>query len=224
MLEIVYKSKNAVVINKPVGISSQPDRSGAKDAMTALSELLFSIGENGTLYPVHRLDNVVGGLILYARNRSAAAELSSLVKELGIGKEYYAVIEGSLQDGDYTDHLVKDAAGNRARVSDPLDKSAKLASLTLVSLSTVETKRGVRSLVKIKLHTGRFHQIRAQMSSRGAAICGDSKYGSRDFLTRTPALFSCSLSAEALGEKISLRAYPDITKYPWNLFSAENYI
>ena len=224
MSEIIYKSKNAVVINKPVGISSQPDRSGAGDAMTSLSEQLSALGESGSLYPVHRLDNVVGGLIVYARSKKAASELSSLIKELGIGKEYYAVIEGCLPDGEYSDYLVKDTLGNRARICGPTDRDAKLATLTFKALASVETKRGIRSLVKVILHTGRFHQIRAQLSSRGAAIIGDSKYGSRDFMTRTPALFSCAIKANFLGEDINLHARPSLDKYPWNLFSAENYI
>ena len=223
MSEILYKSKDIIVINKSPGISSQPDRSGGGDLMTELSSELAASGESSTLYPVHRLDNVVGGLIMYARTKKAAAELSNLVQSEGIGKEYYAVIEGNLPDGEYTDYLVKDTVQSRARVTDSADKTAKKATLTLRTLDTVQTQRGIRSLVRVRLHTGRFHQIRAQLSSRGASICGDSKYGSRDFMTRTPALFSCEINVRLCGESIRLTHLPLLDKYPWNLFSAEKY-
>ena len=223
MSELIYKDKNIAVISKSPGISSQPDMSGGTDAMTELSARLASLGESGTLYPVHRLDNVVGGLLVYARNKSTAAELSAMVQSDGIGKEYFAVIDGSLEDGEYTDYLYKDTAKSRAVTAHPTDKRAKKATLMLRTLDSIETPKGRRSLIRVRLLTGRFHQIRAQLSSRGSSIVGDSKYGSRDFLSRTPALFSCTLEIKTEGESLAFTALPSLDKYPWNLFSAEKY-
>ena len=224
MSEIIYKSKNAVVICKSPGISSQPDRAGGRDAMTSLSAVLAESGENSTLYPVHRLDNVVGGLIIYARTGKAAAELSALVSTDGVGKEYYAVVDGTPEAGIYTDYLRKDSRQSKAVIASKSDRDAREAVLTLTPIHTVSVGTAEKTLVKILLHTGRFYQIRAQLSSRGAPITGDSKYGSKDFRTRTPALFSSSVSADFCGESISLTHLPPVDKYPWNLFSADKYI
>ena len=157
MSEIIYKSKNAVVICKSPGISSQPDRAGGRDAMTSLSAVLAESGENSTLYPVHRLDNVVGGLIIYARTGKAAAELSALVSTDGVGKEYYAVVDGTPEAGIYTDYLRKDSRQSKAVIASKSDRDAREAVLTLTPIHTVSVGTAEKTLVKILLHTGRFH-------------------------------------------------------------------
>ena len=94
MTKIVFKNKNAVIIYKPPGIPSQSDLSGDPDALTLTSSLLATAGEPHELYLVHRLDRVVGGIMVLARNKKSAAALSALVSGEGIGKEYLAVVEG----------------------------------------------------------------------------------------------------------------------------------
>ena len=84
-MEFLCKNKDFIIVNKPAGIPSQPDTSGDKDAMTLASEMLKEQGERGELYLVHRLDRVVGGLLVFARNKKSAAELSSIVSGDGIG-------------------------------------------------------------------------------------------------------------------------------------------
>lgn len=224
MLKILYKSRNAVVIYKPRGISSQPDSLGDEDALTLTSRALKAVGESDALYPIHRLDKVVGGLLIFARNKKAAGDLSALVSGEGIGKEYLAVADGEVADGTFTDYLAKDARQNKAVVYETERSGAKLARLTAAPLATADTPKGKKTLLKIKLDTGRFHQIRAQLSSRGAPITGDSKYGSRDYNTRAPALHACRLSLTLRDEAIDVTCPPDTDTYPWNLFSAENYI
>lgn len=222
-MEFVLKHKNYVVIYKPAGLPSQSDLSGDKDAMTLTSEELFSQGECGQLYLVHRLDRVVGGLLIFARNKKTAAELSRLVSGEGIGKEYLAVIDGFLEGGSLKDLIYKDARASKAFVVERERSGVKSAELEFTPVSTVHTEKGDKTLVKIRLKTGRFHQIRVQFALRKAPICGDGKYGSKDNLSKMPALFSYRLSTEIFGEKILATRLPDLNEYPWSLFDKELY-
>ncbi len=217
-MELLYRNKNAVVIYKEPGLPAQPDQSGDDDAMTLASRELTLLGEDADLFLIHRLDRVVGGLMTFARNKKAAAELSSLVSGDGIGKEYFAVIDGSPESGRLTDYLYKDARAGKSYVVDRQRAGVKLAELSFVSLASVNTEKGIKTLVNVKLKTGRFHQIRAQFASRKTPLTGDGKYGSRDNSAHTPALFAYRISFELFGEKISVEKMPDITAYPWNLF------
>ncbi len=221
--EILYKSHNAIVIYKPPMMPSQSDISGDEDALAMTSELLKATGEREELYLINRLDRVVSGLMIFARNKSYAKKLSAILSEDSFSKEYFAVIDGVVESGEMVDWLVKDSAIGKAIVRKEGDKGAKEAILDLELLETVNYKGKEKSLVHVKLKTGRFHQIRAQLSSRGSPLTGDKKYGSRDFGARHPALFAYHLSALVDGEKIEAKRLPDIDKYPWNLFSAEKY-
>ena len=217
--KIVYKDENVVVIIKPVGMPSQSDPTGDKDAMTATSELLSSQGERDALWLVHRLDRNVSGLLAFARNKKSAAELSRIIQNGVFSKKYIAVCHGEAAEGEYRDFLYKDSATNKAYVVKTERKGAKEARLSLVRLGTEDEK----SLVHVTLDTGRFHQIRAQLSARTNPLVGDKKYGSRDVRRRTPCLFSREISFLLFGKKISVTALPDIDEYPWNLFSEEVY-
>ncbi len=224
MPEILYISKNAVVIYKPAGIPSQSDLSGDSDAMTLTRELLTEQGEDTTLYLIHRLDRVVGGLLIFARNKQSAARLSEMVATDGIGKEYLAVTDGYLDGGEMRDLIFRDARQSKAFIVDRERGGVKEALLEHTPITSANTDRGVKTLVRVKLHTGRFHQIRAQFSHRDAPLTGDKKYGSRDVRAHAPSLFSYRISLELFDEKIEVEKLPPINKYPWNLFSAENYI
>ncbi len=223
MTEILYKSKHAIVIYKPQGVPSQPDPSGDPDALTITSRILSELGEPTALYPVHRLDRTVAGVLVIARTASAAAELSLLVSGEGMGKEYFAVVEGEGSAGLLEDHLIKNSTIGKASVASPDARGARLARLEYKTLACVKTEQGARSLIAVKLHTGRFHQIRAQLSSRGMPIVGDKKYGSRDYLCRTPALFSYKLDISVKGERITASRLPELASYPWCLFPEELY-
>ena len=225
MSNIVKKNDDIVIISKGVGVPSQPDKSGAPDAMSMTGEELSSLGEKSTLYPIHRLDRGVGGLLLFARNKKSAAELSAKVSGEGIGKEYFAILEGvpELCKGRLTDYLIKDSVLKLARVASKDKKDAKLAVLDYELLATAHTPKCERSLVRVRLSTGRFHQIRAQFSSRGLSLLGDRKYGSREVRYREPALFAYRLSFELFGKSFDASALPDLTAYPWSLFSSEFY-
>ncbi len=224
MPRIIYKSKNAVVIVKPVGMPSQSDPTGDKDAMTATSEKLALMGEPDALWLVHRLDRTVGGVMAFARTKTAAAILTRAITEGKFEKEYFAVIEGRGEGGTLRDYIYKDALKSRAIITKDAEKrSAKLAELEYTPLATFTTEKGERTLVQVKLITGRFHQIRVQFSQRGLPLVGDGKYGSTDKGSRTPALFSHSLStAEICGGK-KITATPPLNEYPWSLFEEEKY-
>ena len=215
--QIVLKNKNFIVINKPIGMPSQSDTTGDRDAMTVLSEFLTSLEEPSALWLIHRLDRNVGGLLVFARNKKSAAELSEKIQYGAFVKKYFAVCHGKPSEGEYTDYLYKDSSTSKSYVVKTKRMGAKEACLDL----SLVASNGEMSAVSVTLHTGRFHQIRAQLSSRGNSLVGDKKYGSKDALCRTPALFAYSLSFEIFGEKISVSALPDMNEYPWNIFSQE---
>ncbi|MBQ1260940.1 MAG: RNA pseudouridine synthase [Clostridia bacterium] len=217
-MEILYKDKNAVIIKKPVGMPSQSDESGDNDAMSLTSQALRASGESGALWLIHRLDRVVGGLMIFARNKKAAAELSALVADGGIGKEYIAVAEGELGSGIMQDYIFRDGATKKAYIAEKERGGVKFAELEYETVSTAQSTTRTYSLVKVELHTGRFHQIRAQFSSRGHALVGDKKYGSRDVMARHPALFAYKLDLTLFGKRIVCRAVPDCERYPWSMF------
>lgn len=217
MSEILYLDKNAVVIYKPTGIPTQPDPTGSVDAMTALSDRLSSDGESAELYLIHRLDRVAEGLLVFARNKKSAGELSRMAAEQQLGKEYLAVVSGDAPGGSMTDLLYKDARQGKSFVTDRERAGVKRAELEYECVA----RRDGLSLVRIRLKTGRFHQIRAQFSSRGMPLVGDGKYGSRDKGARFPALASHRLDFELMGKRVFATRMPNITEYPWRIFADE---
>lgn len=178
-MEILYSDKNIAAIVKPVGLDSEAE------VLAALKEAL-----GGEIFPIHRLDKNVGGVMVYARNKQTAAALSKAVQEGTMVKEYVAMVHGTVPEtGDWTDLLWKDSSKNKVFVVKRERRGVKKARLEFTRLAVTENQ----SLVRIRLHTGRSHQIRVQFSSRGFPLVGDHKYGSRDEQT-TPMLFSCRIS------------------------------
>ena len=183
-MEILFSDKNIVVCVKPVGLDSEAE------VPAALKDHL-----GGEIFPIHRLDKNVGGVMVYARTRQAAAALSKAVQEGALVKEYAAMVHGiPPEEGDWEDLLWKDSKKNKVFVVKRMRGGVKKARLEFKRLSAGET-----SLVRIRLHTGRSHQIRVQFSSRGFPLVGDHKYGSRDEQT-APMLFSCRISFPWQGE------------------------
>ena len=223
MVEILYKTKNAVVIYKEPGTPSQSDPSGDPDAMTLTSQELKTLGEKSDLWLIHRLDRVVGGLLVFARNKKYAAILSEYVKDRLFTKEYYAVVDGDVTDATLENFIYKDARAGKAFIIDKERSGAKKARLSYRTLGTVESEKGKKSLVYITLDTGRFHQIRAQLSNIGHPITGDGKYGSHDNRAKKIALMASHLAAELPDEKIDVSRLPDLDSYPWSLFAPKTY-
>ena len=159
----------------------------------------------------------MGGVLVFARTKASAAELSLLASGEGLLKEYYAVAGGELPDGELCNFLYKDSASKKAFVVKTERRGAKRAALTLEKIAKGESG----SLYRVILKTGRFHQIRCQLASRGAPLLGDKKYGSRDTNATVPALFAYRLSFSLFGKEYSFSAVPDTESYPWNKFEGE---
>ena len=191
-MEILYSDRDLAVCVKPVGLDSEAQ------VPAALKEQL-----GGEIFPIHRLDKNVGGVMVYARTKQAAAALSKAVQEGTMVKEYVATVHGTPPEtGDWEDLLWKDSSKNKVFVVKRERRGVKKARLEFTQLTA-----GEESLVRIRLYTGRSHQIRVQFSSRGFPLVGDHKYGSRDEKTE-PMLFSCCLRFPWKGETRKFEAYP----------------
>ena len=189
-MEILYQDKGIVVCVKPVGLDSE------MELPAALTEAV-----GGEYFPIHRLDKNVGGVMVYARTKFAAAALSKAVQDGTLVKEYVARVHGTPpESGDWTDLLFKDSSKNKVFVVKKERKGVKKARLEFVRLE--------ENLVRIRLHTGRSHQIRVQFSSRGFPLLGDHKYGARDEAT-APLLFSCCLTFPWQGKQVRFEKLPD---------------
>lgn len=211
MIEILHKDRDFIVCVKPQGVPSQPDTSSDEDMTSLLQAQLRESGEKDDIFVVHRLDRSTGGVILYARNKSAAAIFSCLVAEKdGFQKEYIAIVSGKPENncGNMTDYLFKDSAQKKAFVVKSERKGSKLASLDYSVIKVENIGEKTFSHLAIKLNTGRFHQIRAQLSSRGMPICGDGKYGSRE-KRQYMALWANKLSFDYKGKHYEFQKTPD---------------
>ena len=188
-MEILYQDSDIIVCIKPVGMDSE-------------HELPQALG--GEIYTLHRLDKNVGGVMVYARAKAAAAALSKAVQDGAMVKEYVAMVHGAPpENGDWEDWLFKDSRKNKVFVVKKQRAGVKKARLTYQALRV-----GEESLVRIRLYTGRSHQIRVQFASRGYPLVGDHKYGSRDEKT-APMLFSCCLRFPYKGKEVCFEALPD---------------
>lgn len=191
-MEILYQDKDIAVCVKEVGMDSEHE---VPEALRA------QLG--GEVYTLHRLDKNVGGVMVYARTKGAAALFSKMIQNGDLVKEYVALIHGCPpEEGDWEDLLWKDSRKNKVFVVKRQRGGVKKARLEFRTLLG-----GEKSLVRIRLHTGRSHQIRVQFSSRGFPLVGDHKYGSRDE-AESPYLFSCCLSFPYKGEERRFEALP----------------
>lgn len=195
-MEIIYSDENIIVLIKPVGLDSE------KEVPQALVSQL-----GGMVYTLHRLDKNVGGVMVYARNKQTAAALSKAIQQGEMVKEYLAVLHGTPpEEGVLEDLLFKDSRKNKVYVVKRQRAGVKKASLEYVRLTEGET-----STVRIRLHTGRSHQIRVQFASRGYPLVGDHKYGSKSEI-KEPMLFSCKLSFPYKGKEASFETVPSWAK------------
>lgn len=188
-MDILYSDKDLAVCIKPVGLDSEVEVPGA------LKEQL-----GGEVFPLHRLDKNVGGVMVYARTKAAAAALSKAIQNGDMVKEYVAKVHGEPpQSGVLTDLLFKDSRKNKVFVVKKARTGVKEAKLQYRHLGD--------GLVHVRLFTGRSHQIRVQFSSRGFPLVGDHKYGSRSEES-APMLFSCRITFPYKGKTYCYSALP----------------
>lgn len=186
MIKILFADEDISVCCKPRGVLSEGEGSDCLPSM-----LSKTLGEKYTVYPVHRLDRDTEGIMVYALNKKAAAELSRQITEGMLGKEYVAELCGVFpeEEGTLRDLLFYDRRQGRSYVVKKERKGVKEAVLDyrVIGRSEKSTK------VRIRLHTGRTHQIRVQFASRGFPLMGDRRYGAPAGSGEL-ALTSCYLS------------------------------
>lgn len=210
-MEILYQDKDILVVLKPSGVKSTDEPGGVPSlAREALGD------PKADVRTVHRLDQVVSGLMVLARNAPAASELSRQIREDEFEKEYLAVIHGHTPQaaGTFTDLLLRNKAERKTYVVSHLEKGVQEAVLDYEQLAQTEALTKVR----IVLRTGRTHQIRCQFSSRGLPLVGDRKYSLLE--DGCPiALWSCRLAFThpVTGEHMEFTHEPPETE-PWIQF------
>ncbi len=206
-MHILYEDKALVLCEKPEGVLSE------EGGMPGLLREALGTEE---IYCVHRLDRETGGLMVYARTKKAAAAISKAIEEGRMQKEYLAVAEGETPtEGILRDLLFRDAAKNKSYVVKRMRKGVREAELSYERLAFRE---GL-SLLRVKLKTGRSHQIRVQFSSRGFPLVGDRKYGSR-YRDADLALWSTRLSLPHPGNGEALcRELTPPKSCPWTMFA-----
>ena len=206
MIELLYYDKDKAVAIKPVGVSSE-----GEGMPLLVQRALEEKGVNCTVYPLHRLDIAVGGVMIFALNKATAGKMSeAIVSGEGIKKEYFAVVHGIPQErnGIMQDLLFKDSRANKSYIVKRERKGVKKASLEYEVLETC----GDLSLVRVLLHTGRTHQIRGQFAGRKMPLYADGKYGGRD--NGKIALYSCRIT---LPDGVFFESFPP-RSHPWELF------
>ena len=190
--------KDIAVVEKPAGIAVETGRITSPDLVNMLKNHLAAEGKVKDPYlgMIHRLDQPVRGILVFALNKKAAGGLSRQIRDGNFEKHYLAVVEGIVDKRERTeleDYLIKDK-DNTARIVNKEEKDAKRALLSYTVKDT-DAEKGL-TLLEIELMTGRFHQIRAQLSHMGHPIAGDHKYGAKDTDTPLPrgAIGLCAYS------------------------------
>ncbi len=211
-MELLYQDNRICVCLKPAGVVSVDEPGGVPDLVRDC------LGDpNACVRTVHRLDQVVGGVMVLARSRLADRILSGQVQDRSFHKEYLAVVEGIPPEtkGNFRDLLIRDKAQRKTLLTLEPGKEAREAILNYQVLQTV----GQQSLVKVELITGRTHQIRAQFSGHGLPLVGDKKYGAAPCEMDGIALWShkVAFTHPQTNEPMVFSALPPCTG-PWQKF------
>ncbi len=209
-VEILFSDNDIIAVNKPFGISS-----GEDGVMKLVRDTLAENGEKTDIFPVHRLDSPTTGVIVFARNQKSAAAISKAITDDLFKKEYVAVVSGECpQNGVFEDELFFDRHKNKSFVQTKKRGGTKHAEL---SFEKIESVNGL-SLVRVKLKTGRTHQIRVQFAFRKLPLFGDGKYGSK--LNGNLALHCAEINFPhpAKRTNVHITSTPDIRQNPWKFF------
>lgn len=209
--EILFENESLIVCIKPSGITSEDCENGG------MPTLLMRNGIKP--FTVHRLDREVGGVMVFAKTARTAAALSEQIAKGSFRKEYAAVVSGGVEEsGKFEDLLFHDRKLNKTYVVKRERKGVKKAVLSYERLGEVQYNCDTLSFVRIKLETGRTHQIRVQFAARKTPVAGDRKYGSK--IAGAFALYSkklCFIDPEN-GQPMQFTANLP-SEFPWNLFN-----
>lgn len=177
-LSILYEDEELLVCRKPAGVAVQTKKLGQADMESLLKNYRVARGEQPYIGVVHRLDQPVEGVMVFAKTKEAAAALGRQIAAKLADKCYYALVDGAPEKkrGTLVDYLVRDGRTNTSSVAECGTKDAKRAEL---SYEVTEQKNG-RAVLKIRLETGRHHQIRVQLAHAGMPIVGDRKYNFKE--------------------------------------------
>lgn len=191
--KIIFEDAAIMIAHKPAGLATQTAKVGQQDMVSELKNYLAS-GQRGKvpyLGVIHRLDQPVEGLLVFAKEKSAAAALTKQLGQGTLNKQYYAVICGKPcgNTGELVDYMYKDSAGKAQMVTGQQEKypEAKKAVLQYKIVEEISSDKEI-FLADIHIDTGRFHQIRAQMAYAGMPLLGDSKYGNETSLALSKEL------------------------------------
>lgn len=212
-IQLLYQDRDLLLCRKPAGVPSQPDPSGQPDLLSALQR------SYPTASLIHRLDTPTGGVMVFGLTAAATAKLCTLVQDHErFQKEYLAVLSKAPieTEGQMRDYLYHDKRANKAYVTDGARKGSKEAVL---NYRVLDTAADGHTLVLVRLHTGRTHQIRVQFASRGLPLAGDGKYGSRE---KCPYIglwaYRLTFPHPVTGKPISVSAQPETDLSPWQYF------
>lgn len=210
-IKIIYEDNHIIIVHKPAGLATQTSHIGQQDVVSELKNHLKS----PYLGIIHRLDQPVEGLLVFAKTKDAAAKLTKQLSAGTLNKQYYAVLCGkpSEDEGRLVDYLIKE--GNTGRIGQSEEAEAKKAILQYRIMKEINKDC---SLADIYIETGRFHQIRLQMSHAGCPILGDLKYGSevsielsRKYGVKNVALYAYSIQLQhpMTGKKLEYSFQPE---------------
>ena len=218
-LNVLYEDNHVIVVVKPVNILSQSDYTNDSDMLTIIKTYLkekYHKPGNVYLGLVHRLDRVVGGVMVFAKTSKAASRLSDSIRKNEFHKIYLAIVHGKLKESDtFIDYLLKKDDFSTIVTDKDHGKLSEL-SYELIDYN----KEHDLSLVKVKLKTGRHHQIRVQFSSRNHPLIGDNRYGNDS--NKEIGLFAYKLSFPhpITKEMICFTYIPE--NKPFNMFELKN--
>lgn len=226
-MDILYEDNHVIVVLKPHNVPTQEDASKDKDMLTMVKEYIKEkYNKPGNVYVglVHRLDRPTGGIMVFAKTSKAASRLSEQFKNNEAEKTYFAIVKGDLKHKQtkLINYLLKDEINNKVRVVPMSTSGAKRAELDYAEL---DSKDGLH-LLKVKLATGRGHQIRVQLATIGNPIYGDQKYGGEDMEKANLNLFAVELKFyhPTTKDKLVFKAYPPEDKIAWNKFNLEKHL
>ena len=226
-LTVLYEDNHVIVVLKPQNILSQSDITKDEDLLSMVKAYVkekYNKQGEAFIGLVHRLDRPTGGVMVFARNSKSASRLSTQIVNHQFDKRYLAVCEGVFKHktGRLENYLKKDEKTNLVKLVPLSESGAKLAVLEYKVLCEFEDK----SLVEVKILTGRSHQIRVQLANLKHPLVGDLKYGSTSAKAKNLALWAYNLEFEhpTKKSKMKFKSLPPKDEYPWSLFNLEKFI